>query len=75
MNLKMNDLTEYARSVEQATDLAAAKKATYLLIDQFQFASKKQQFKLVVDRATNKQRLVKWAWDLVLVGDNLKVLK
>lgn len=71
----MRDLSCYARKVDAAPTLAEAQQAMQELIDQFQHKDKQLLFKLFVQKRGTKASLQKWAWDLVLVGDGLKVQK
>lgn len=71
----MRDLTCYARKVDSAKTLVEAQDAMQELIDQFQHKDKQMLFKLFAQKRNTKASLQKWAWDLVLVGDGLKVQK
>jgi hypothetical protein len=72
----VKDLTEYARKVSETTDLASAREAMVVLIENFEHRKKVWLFKELARYSQHKdlKRLHKWAWDLVLVGDGLKVL-
>ncbi len=71
----MRDLTDYARAVDASTSVAEAQRNMIELIDQFQHKSKQDMFKVFAAKRRSKPALQKWAWDLVLVGDGLKVKK
>lgn len=71
----MRDLTEYARKVDEASTLKEACDAFIELLDQFQHTDKQRQYKFLAENCASRAALQKWAWDLVLVGDGLKVLK
>lgn len=71
----MRDLTEYARRVDGSSTLDEAQRNMIELIDQFQHKDRQQLFKTFVTKRTRKASLQKWAWDLVLVGEGLKVQK
>lgn len=71
----MRDLTEYARNVDEAQTFEQAQVALLELIDQFQHKDKQLLFKRYAEMRKTKQSLQKWAWDLVLVGTGLKVIK
>lgn len=73
--MTMRNLTEYARKVDASTSLDEAQRNMVELIDQFQHKDKQQLFKLFVQKRASKASLQKWAWDLVLVGQGLKVHK
>ena len=73
--MAMRDLTEYARRVDGSTTLDEAQRNMIELIDQFQHKDKQQLFKVFVQKRASKASLQKWAWDLVLVGQGLKVHK
>ena len=71
----MNNLTEYARKVSASKNLTEAHAAMHELINNFQFKDKQKVFNEFVKIKHSKQKLEKWAWDLVLVGFNEKVVK
>jgi predicted lipid-binding transport protein (Tim44 family) len=71
----MRDLTDYARKVDSARTVEEAQAALMDLIDQFQHKDKQQLFKQYATKRKTVQSLQKWAWDLVLVGNGLKVVK
>lgn len=71
----MRDLSAFARKVDAAQSPEAAQHAMNELIDQFQHKDKQLLFKLYAQKRGSKPFLQKWAWDLVLVGDGLKVHK
>lgn len=71
----MRDLTGYARKVDSAETLEQAQEAFVELIEQFQHKDKQLLFKRYAEIRMSKQSLQKWAWDLVLVGSKLKVIK
>lgn len=73
--MSMRDLSAFARKVDAAQSLQAAQQAMDELINQFQHKDKQQLFKLYAQKRGSKASLQKWAWDLVLVGDGLKVHK
>lgn len=71
----MRDLTEYARKVDEAASIKEAQDALVNLMDQFQYKDKQRLYKMFAEKRNSKAALQKWAWDLVLVGDGLKVQK
>ena len=71
----MRDLLAYARNVDKAETFEQAHAALIELIDQFQHKDKQLLFKRYAEMRKTKESLQKWAWDLVLVGSGLKVMK
>ena len=70
----MNDLTEYARAVDQAETIEQAELAMQQLLEQFKYKDKTQLYQKYASIKGSKSKLQKWAWDLVLVGFNEKVI-
>lgn len=71
----MQDLTEYARKIDQSESFEDAQAALIELIDQFQHKDKQILFKKYAAMRKSKASLQKWGWDLVLVGHGMKVIK
>lgn len=70
----MNDLTKYAKAVDRAANLVEAQQAMEVLLNQFKHKSKVKLFEKYTQMKGSKSRLQKWAWDLVLVGFNERVI-
>lgn len=72
-NVKMKDLTDYARAIDQAKTDQAARTLAIQMTEHFTFKSKTPTFVSAIRRKSRTQ-IQKMAWDLVLRGEQLQVL-
>ena len=71
----MKDLTPYAQAVSAAKNIPDGIVAMKCLIEQFDHKQKAGLYAQIATNARTMFRLQKWAWDLVLVGYDQKVIK
>ena len=73
--MEYKNLSAYGHSIAQAPDLETAKSTFVDMVNNFNFKGKREQFiREARDFTGNKVRFVKWAWDIILSSEGLKVL-